>query len=437
MSKKQTATASRKRAASATTIRAVELFAGVGGFRIGLENANKELRDEGFKVVWSNQWEPATKRQHASEVYEARWGKECHSNEDIAKVVEDKVHLKDFELVVGGFPCQDYSVARTLSQAAGLQGKKGVLWWQIHNILRIYRPPYGLFENVDRLLKSPANQRGRDFAVMLASLAEIGYCAEWRVINSAEYGFPQRRKRVFILVYRSGTPLARAAKKQQSSWLTESGVLAEALPCGPHQPDLLGAVHRTYKLEGSLADITEKFNNRGEIHTPFENAGMLLDRVVHTLKTIPTYKGPFLNLGDILQPAQLVAPEFCVDPKDIPDWRYLKGAKKEPRTKSNGVEYSYNEGRIAFPDLLDRPSRTIITAEGGATPSRFKHIILLPDGRWRRLTPVELERLNGFPDDHTKHDGISDAKRAFFMGNALVTGIVTRIGVKLARRIVR
>ncbi len=89
---------------------------------------------------------------------------------------------------------------------------------------------------------------------------------------------------------------------------------------------------------------------------------------------------------------------------------------------------------MPFPDPLERPSRTIVTGEGGSSPSRFKHVVKDHEGRLRRLPPVELERLNMFPDDHTKAEGISDTKRAFFMGNALVVGIVERIGKELLKR---
>lgn len=423
-------------AAYGSTLRVVELFAGVGGFRIGLSAAAKELKNPAaYSVIWSSQWEPSTKRQHASEVYEARFGSEGHSNEDIAAAVKERKLPREFDLLVGGFPCQDYSVARTLNQAAGIAGKKGVLWWEIRNILQIYRPPYGLFENVDRLIKSPAKQRGRDFAVMLSSLYALGYNAEWRVVNSAEYGFPQRRKRVFILVYRADLPLAKQAAQQQADWMIKSGVLAEALPCRGRDADLIGAVHREYRLKKDLADITENFNAGNASHAPFEDAGMLVDDTVYTLRTVPDFKGPRKVLGDILLPTEEVPEEFFIPDSEIPKWKYLKGAKSLERKKANGVVYTYDEGPIAFPDALDRPSRTIITGEGGSTPSRFKHVVRLKDGRWRRLTPVELERLSGFPDNHTALGGITDAKRAFFMGNALVTGVVTRIGVALFNRV--
>ena len=182
------------------SLKVVELFAGVGGFRLGLEKI-------GFDVVWSNQWEPSTKKQHASMVYEARFGEKNHSNEDIALVSSDEI--PDHDLLCGGFPCQDYSVATTLNNSKGLKGKKGVLWWSIFKILeekKNKRPKYLFLENVDRLLKSPSDQRGRDFAVMLASLDELDYVVEWRVINAADYGMPQRRRRVFILAYGPGTP---------------------------------------------------------------------------------------------------------------------------------------------------------------------------------------------------------------------------------------
>ena len=151
------------------TIKIAELFAGIGGFRIGFEATNKQLpkfagykaeRDKKyFDVVWSNQWEPSTKAQHASVVYENRFGKLGHCNMDISQV--EVSEIPDHDLLVGGFPCQDYSVATTLKNSKGLIGKKGVLWWSIHRILteRSNKPKYLFLENVDRLLISPSGQR--------------------------------------------------------------------------------------------------------------------------------------------------------------------------------------------------------------------------------------------------------------------------------------
>jgi DNA (cytosine-5)-methyltransferase 1 len=411
-------------------LKVAEMFAGVGGFRVGLERANKEAKRELFDVVWGNQFEPASTRQHAFEVYHSRWPNNgIHSNQDISLVEVDSV--PSMQLLVGGFPCQDYSVARTLNQAAGLVGKKGVLWWEIHRLLRDKHPPFGMFENVDRLLKSPATQRGRDFAVMLASLSDLGYVAEWRVINAAEYGMPTKRLRVFIMAYRNDTAPAQKLLANRADWLVKSGVIAKAFPV--EKPLLIPEL--SFSIKGSLSDITDKFNVESPDASPFANAGLICDRGVLTLKTTPDYNGQRMTLGDILVPEKQVNPSYIIPHDEVKKWKYCKGAKHLTRTKKNGIVYSYDEGPMSFPDPLDRPARTIITAEGGATPSRFKHVVQMSDGRYRRLMPVELERINTFPDNHTKLGDITDTKRAFFMGNALVTEVVTRLGLSLARAI--
>lgn len=401
----------------------IELFAGVGGFRVGLERASKR-----FKFVWSNQWEPSTNKQEASDIYVARFGADGHSNQNISTVaVKD---IPDFDLLVGGFPCQDYSVARTLNQAEGLAGKKGVLWWDIHRILKgkKKKPGFIFLENVDRLLKSPAKQRGRDFAVMLASLSDLGYVVEWRVINAADYGMPQRRRRVFFLGYHKTTPFGQALLKEKGfqDWVLDEGVFAEAFPVSS-----LGLSHNEFVIKGDLAEVSAKFNAGKSAGTsPFENAGIMANRTVWTINATPTYDGPRTTLGDIILPSNKVPKEFFVDPKHLAQWEYLKGSKSEMRTnKTTGFKYQYAEGGMVFPDGLNKPSRTIITAEGGATPSRFKHVIRTSNGKLRRLTPIELERLNMFPDNHTA--GASDNRRAFLMGNALVVGVIQRVGVVL------
>ena len=155
-----------------------------------------------------------------------------------------------------------------------------------------------------------------------------------------------------------------------------------------------------------------------------------MNRQVHTFDQKPVYNGVELTLGDILISDLDVPEQFYIPTDEVERWQYAKGSKSEKRiNKTTGFEYNYSEGAMAFPDSKEKPSRTIITGEGGASPSRFKHIILTDSGRYRRLTPVELERLNMFPDNHTA--GASDARRAFLMGNALVTGIVERIGLRI------
>ena len=402
-------------------IRVVELFAGVGGFRLGLEKYNIKKSSKKVDIVWSNQWEPSTKTQHASMVYVSRFGGENHSNEDIAKV--DIADIPDHDLLVGGFPCQDYSVATTLKNSKGLQGKKGVLWWEIYRILKEKeeKPNYLLLENVDRLLKSPSKQRGRDFAIMLKSLNDLGYAVEWKVINAADYGMPQRRKRVFILGYHKSSDIYKKLKTADlDDWILNKGILAKSFPVSFQKNRF------EIELNNSIEHISDNFNPGGK-SSPFEINGVFVDGTVISMKTAAQYDGKYTKLRDIVVDNKEVSSEFFISEVDLDKWSYLKGAKKEIRETKDGYKYNYSEGAMVFPDSLDNSSRTIITGEGGKSPSRFKHIIKA-GRRFRRLTPLELERLNMFPDNHTKLEGITDNKRAFFMGNALVVGVVERIG---------
>ena len=156
------------------------------------------------------------------------------------------------------------------------------------------------------------------------------------------------------------------------------------------------------------------------------------DRKVWTRDVESMFDGKQQILGDVLAPDEDV-PEGSFIPEDqVARWAYLKGPKSEERTAANGHRYFYSEGGIAFPDRTDAPSRTVLTGEGGTSPSRFKHVVRAKDGRLRRLTPVELERLNGFGDGWT--EGMPDGRRAFMMGNALVVGLVKRVGHELSAK---
>lgn len=403
-------------------IRVVELFAGVGGFRIGLEGAS-----DVYDTVWNNQWEPSTVHQDASLVYKARFGSKGHCNQDINTVATEDI--PDHDLLVGGFPCQDYSVASTLSRSGGIEGKKGVLWWQIYRILDekgSKRPSYLFFENVDRLLGSPAKQRGRDFAIILASLADLGYTVEWRVINAAEYGMPQRRRRTYIVGYREGSPVA-AKVRQLADWVLYDGVMAKAFPFMAKD-----GTRSEFDIEGTIKEVSDNFNKDGKT-SPWGNAGIMCGRHVFSVDADPVYEGPTTTLGGIVVDERFVPEEFFIPQDEVARWEYEKGAKKIERTSKEGFKYVFSEGGMAFPDSLDKPSRTIITGEGGAAASRFKHVVLTPSGRYRRLIPLELERLNMFPDNHTCHPDVTDGRRAFLMGNALVCGIVQQVGKSLYR----
>lgn len=386
----------------------VELFAGVGGFRLGLEKSNF------WNVIWANQWEPGKKNQHAFDCYVSHFGDSGHHvNRDISTVSVDEIPSHD--LLVGGFPCQDYSVAATL--AKGIQGKKGVLWWEINRVVEAKRPKFILLENVDRLLKSPAKQRGRDFSIILSCLNSLGYVVEWRVINAADYGFPQRRRRVFIFATNIENAICSLySAHEPQKIMTESGFFAPAFPV--EQSNL---EHISTKIDADLVNLTNSFS------FGFENAGYCLNHTCYTMKILPHYEGPKHVLRDILQVC--VDDSYYLTESELPMWQYMKGAKREVRRTRDGFEYNYTEGAIPYPDVLDTPSRTMLTSE--SSRNRSTHVILDPQtNRLRLLTPIECERLNGFPDDWT-NTGMTERMRYFCMGNALVVDVIDLIGKQL------
>lgn len=458
-------------------LKVLELFAGVGGFRLALEAVKDANGDQAFEIVASNQWEPETPTvQHAAEIYKTRWGlnkstqqgdvfgcknsKELFFQKDIKDL--DARDIPNHDLLVGGFPCQDYSVAKG-SRGKGIKGKKGVLWWEILRIVKAKKPKHLLLENVDRLLRSPVKQRGRDMAIMLATLDECHYAVEWREINAATYGFPQRRNRVFLLAHKKGTPQYKAIVHRSfnpAGWLTNSGTFARGFPVHPVLD--VGLEKHLLNAEGSLDQLSEKFNQNedGKARSPFLGAGIMVKNQFWTMKLVPIPSCKSTNLRDVLTTPSKVHDDFIVSAQDVvkeKGWLYYKGAKKHKRKDpETEFEYEYNEGGMHFPDRLDAPARTIITGEGGRTPTRTKHIIPfrptsaqrkrlmlnsdacntiraqvgLRSNEWlRRLVPEELEQLNGFPPGHTA--GLSDNKRAFLMGNALVVGVVQKIGSSL------
>lgn len=399
-------------------LRTVELFAGVGGFRVGLERSSQL-----FKTVWANQWEPGRKNQFAFNCYNSHFGDtgSVNINEDIA-IAKENIP-QNFELLVGGFPCQDYSVAST--NAKGIEGKKGVLWWHIRDIVEARRPKYVLLENVDRLLKSPASQRGRDFGIILWCLNELGYSVEWRVINAADYGMVQRRRRTFIFACRKDlehySDLVASGPMER---ITKTGFFSKEFPIKEE-----AVKSRTNEFNigpakyPSIVEVSDSFSQT------IWNSGVMIDSEVFTCETDPDYNGERAVLGDILQTG--VSSSYYQDDDELEIWKVMKGPKKIERTKK-GTDYTYvySEGGIPYPDPLDRPGRTMLTSEG--TKNRSSHLVADKEtGRLRTLTPEECELMNGFPEGWTK--GMTDRQRYFTMGNALVVDLIKKMGDQIIR----
>jgi len=401
----------------------VELFAGVGGFRVGLNHVqlknDKVIEKGNWDCLWANQWEPATKTQDAYDCYVKRFGSDNVSNEDIFSV--DKSTIPDHTLLVGGFPCQDYSVAQSLTTSKGIDGKKGVLWWAIDETLEVKRPPFVLLENVDRLLLSPARQRGRDFGMILRSLYENGYDVEWRVINAGEYGLPQKRRRTYIFAYHKSTNYYKEMSKcTDTDVIFEKGMFVNQFPIKDGYEAVNNNDVSEYK---DLVEVSNLFK------CTFYNAGRMHDGGIYTVKVKADYNLIY-PLRNVREENEVDSKYFLNDEK-LKKFEYLKGGKRIPRVKPNGEPYFYAEGAMPFPDNLDAPARTMLTSEGGV--SRTTHVIEdFKTKKPRILTPVECERIDGFPDGWTD-TGMSEKKRYFMMGNALVVGVIERIGIEIEK----
>jgi DNA (cytosine-5)-methyltransferase 1 len=389
----------------------IELFAGVGGFRLGLEAT------KGFQVVWGNQWEPSKKAQDAYNCYANHFKDNgIHSNEDIGTVDEKKFSDMNVDVIVGGFPCQDYSVARSLSGEKGIQGKKGVLFWEIIRLATEIKPKYILLENVDRLLKSPSKQRGRDFSIMLASFRDLGYSVEWRVINAAEYGQAQRRRRIFIFAIRNDIQFIQSKDNVDNpEMLRSKGFFAGAFPVYNEETKK----NVSFPFTEDIVNISDNFSKT------YFNSGIMRNGEVYSEEVTPKLEAP-KTLGEILQAG--VDEKYYLKESAIEKFEYLKGPKKIERTAATGHKYIFSEGGMSFPEPLDKPGRTMLTSEG--TVNRSSHVVQDPEtNRIRILTPVECERLNGFPDHWT--EGMSERMRYFCMGNALVVGLIERMGYRI------
>lgn len=416
------------------SLKVVELFAGVGGFRVGLnhieafhEKTGLAIENGDWDFVWANQWEPSTKIQPAFDCYQIRFGNDfvSHSNEDINTV--DKSIIPDHDLLVGGFPCQDYSVARTLSNELGIQGKKGVLWWDIVDTINTKKPGFILLENVDRLLKSPANRRGRDFAVMLRTLDELGYIVQWRMINAGDYGMPQRRRRIFILASLKENNYSKEILETENmtNYLIEDGFFNDIFPIDI--PEKLEIEYKSLKKYEDVIDISDNYS-KGK----FLTAGIYYNNEVINFDVEPLQEELY-TLGDIIKESQkyqgLDMEEYLIEDEEIEKWEYLKGAKRIPRVRKDGTEYFYTEGNMSCPDVLNLPARTMLTSE--STRNRSSHLVKdVKTGRLRKITELEAELIQMFPANWT-NTGMSRRQRYFMMGNALVTGVISRLEPKL------
>ena len=311
-------------------MKVLELFAGVGGFRVGLEKSSSTI----FKTKWANQWEPSRKSQDAFEVYDYHYPNSQNFNINIEDITDDEFSNMDADIIVGGFPCQDYSVARSKKNELGIEGKKGVLFWQIIRATNLIKPKYLILENVDRLLKAPSKQRGRDFAIMLAAFNDLGYSVEWRVINAADYGRGQRRKRVFFFIYKNDTIFAQNIDKkfhkdtedllynenQYDEYIFKDGLFAKQFPI---KQTSVKNRHASYEISKDIVKVSNNFTGK------VWNTGVMRYGKYFTIETEPIGNEKPLTLSELIQDVNEVNEKYYLsDEAKIEKFKYLRGPKK-------------------------------------------------------------------------------------------------------------
>ncbi|AVN58939.1 DNA (cytosine-5-)-methyltransferase [Mesoplasma florum] len=397
-------------------IKVVELFAGVGGFRLGLSKSEGK-----FKTIFSNQWEPNKKpeSQYAFKALRKNFidEEDTLNNEDIA-IAKYKIPF-GIDLLVGGFPCQDYSVAAT--KAKGIQGKKGVLWWEISWILQHRKPKMVLLENVDRILKCPSDKRGRDFAIILKNLDKLGYNVEWKVINAAAYGEAQKRKRIFIFAWNRKTKINKTKNKNifklDNRQLNFESFFFREFP----SEVILDDKNNMEIVLNDFSDEIEVMNNWGG--SKFHDDGLMINGKIKSFKTKPKYDGPFKKMKDII--IDSFDEKLLFTEEQFEKIKYMKGSKSIKRVNPIGETYTWKEGAMNLYDSLEKPSRTMLTSE--STLNRSTHVIKISENKYRKISPIEAERLNGFDDNWTA-DVMPERMRYFCMGNALVINLITKMG---------
>lgn len=406
-----------------SNIKVAEMFAGVGGFHLGLKKASPN-----FNIIWANQYEPSRKKQFAFRIYQEHFPETNATNEDFSKI--DKSRIPDMDLLVGGFPCQDYSVAS--SGAKGIEGKKGVLWWDIRHTIEKKNPKYIFLENVDRLLSSPGvtkTQPGRDFGIMLRTLTDLGYGVTWKMINASDYGFPQKRRRTFIFAFRKDSNFMKSMKKVN---LEDENEVCKFLT---HMPPLSSTltneeIHDFEEVslmnQIELKDFSDNFKVKGG----FRKTGFMIEGQVYMANYQPI-KRPKCTLRTIIKP-NIEDESLYLSSKQKDKFAELKAGFRTIKISKTGHPYKYGMGAIAYPDDLDEPARTMVTSEH--TISRMSHVVRDPGNNKKRLiSPEEAELINMFPEGWTKIAGITNTNRYFTMGNALVVGLVTEIGGEIEK----
>ena len=350
------------------------LFSGVGGFDLGLERA-------GMECAWTVEYD-----KQARSVLRKQWPNVSHY-EDVHDVGSSQ--LTSVDLICGGFPCQDYSVA---GKRSGLVGDRGALWWEMHRIIAECRPTWVVGENVPGLLSSNG---GADFRTIIASLVQLGYGATWATLDSQYFGVAQRRRRLFIVGHSGGVP----------------------------RPEILAISEGLFGHPAPSREAGERVAPSVTAGAPFARTGnerVEADAIVAQCLTARDAKGP------------LPSPELGNVVVFTPESVHVDGTREDGThhpLRVAGHAAVFNA--TGFSKYAEKDTATTLRAVG----HKGTDVDLVGSSIPRRLTPLECERLQGFPDGHTEFyaDGtrVADGPRYRMLRNAVTVNVAEWIGRRI------
>ena len=407
-------------------MRFLDVFSGIGGFRMGLENS-------GHACIGHIE-----RDTHALKSYKAIYDikKDEYEGKDITEI-EDFTELKGkFELLTGGFPCQSFSIA---GHRKGFDDIRGTMFFHLAKILEQTKPPFFLFENVKGLL---SHDGGSTFGVILSTLDGLGYNTQWQLLNSKDFGVPQNRERVYITGYlRGGSgreifPLKRTSRKDYGNEYTTTvptryrGNGGEAyLKSEPKILRIGGGKSqgsRVYSTQGLATAQTAGGGGQGAKTGLYAIPILTPDRVNKRQngRRYKTDGEPMFTLTAQDRHGVIIGEkDYTVKIKNCTKKGYQEAKP------GDGINLAYPESKTRRGRVGDRIANTI-TASGNMGTLDWNG----KEYRIRRLTPKECWRLQGFPDwafEKAKEAGISDTQLYKQAGNAVTVNVIQTIGQEL------
>jgi DNA (cytosine-5)-methyltransferase 1 len=391
------------------TIRFIDLFGGVGGFHLGLQRASNIIQqNEGRKHKLSQQGGEHSEHsertvrkpkpvfrcvfysdidKYAVKTYNKNFGTN-YKPTDIRNVKADSI--PEFDLLCAGFPCQAFSIA---GKRKGFEDTRGTLFFEICRLLESKRPRLCLLENVKGLLN---HDEGKTFGIILQSLDELGYDVEWQVLNSKHFCVPQNRERVFIIGHFRGSGGRKVFP------ITKNNRKVVKLQGQPAIVNTIQAGYERNRQQSYIIEGSEPSQEKATIvHNIYGGFGEGVREFDNISPTIRTPKG-----GGHLPMVMLKT--------------NTKQGYDVPRDRKDGIRLEFPESKTARGRVIKDATPALKT---GGTEG------VLDNRRIRRLTPIECERLQGFPDNWTK--GVSDTQRYKQMGNAVTVNVIEAIGRRI------